>query len=207
MSAPLIAACALTLAACTPLADDHGTPNHNQHEEPRLPAGVVPPTGDPQPGEARLGPDGYYDYGAEDFVLENPCDGLPYELAKAQGFDYGPHLHPRTDEPDYTICRLIGADDGLPLASYRHNRRDFEALGYTVNLHEGDGRAWYTVVMPGLISELCFAGVDTVRGSVGAGYPIGGFSEYKTATSACNHASELFNTIFGGHNGYSGSPI
>ena len=210
---PVMAAAALAavLAGCAgdagaSLADAARDPIAETSGGTGLPAGVVPPSGDPQPGDARLGDDGYYDYAADDFVLQNPCDGLPFELAQEQGFRIGDNASPRDDEPDHTVCRLISdiTHEALPLASYAYGQPDFEAHGFEVRIAESDGRSWYTVVHPGLITEQCFAGVDTPRGAVGAGMPVGGFSPYTTREAACDAASELFNRIYGGRNEYSG---
>lgn len=209
-----VASLAAALTGCAgdagaSLADEVGDPTTETPGGPGLPAGVVPPSGDPQPGDARLGPDGYYDYTADDFVLQNPCDGLPFELAREQGFRIGDNASPRDDETDYTVCRLFSdrTHEAIALASYSLGQPGFEELGYEVSIEEAGGRSWYTVVMPGLLTEQCFAGVDTPDGSFGAGMTIGGFSPYTTEQSACDVASEFFNRIYGGNDEYSGSAI
>ena len=170
-----------------------------------LPAGVVPPSGDPQPGDARLGDDGYYDYAADDFVLQNPCDGLPFELAQEQGFDYSDNASPRDDGPDGTVCRLMNGADYVVFASHPFNQRDFQELGYEVTVHSIEDRTWYTVVLPNMLSEMCFAGVDTPNGAWGTSMPIRGFSSHQTAEPACDDASNSFNNFFGGHDDFSGA--
>ena len=213
---PVMAAAALAavLAGCAgdagaSLADAARDPIAETSGGTGLPAGVVPPSGDPQPGDARLGDDGYYDYAADDFVLQNPCDGLPFELAQEQGFRIGDNASPRDDDEYSTACRMQNADsgDGLVLLSHSSGQPGLESLGHEVEIRESHGRSWYTAVLPGLISNICFAGVDTAKGAVGTGTGVGGFSPHATEQAACDAASEMFNRIYGGNSEYSGPDL
>lgn len=214
LSGAVAVALAGVLAGCAgdagaPLADAAGDPTPESSDRQGLPPGVVPPSGEPEPGDARLGPDGYYDYTADDFVLQNPCDGLPFELAQQQGYRLGDNASPRDDESFSTVCRMAHGEPGSPLvlAAHSFGQPDFETMGYEVTIQESSGRSWYTVALPGLISDICFAGVDTSKGAVGAGIGIGGFSPHTTERAACDAASELFNRIYGGNSEYSGPAI
>ena len=214
LSGAVAVALAGVLAGCAgdagaPLADAAGDPTPESSDRQGLPPGVVPPSGEPEPGDARLGPDGYYDYTADDFVLQNPCDGLPFELAQEQGFRIGDNASPRDDDEYSTACRMQNADsgDGLVLLSHSSGQPGLESLGHEVEIRESHGRSWYTAVLPGLISNICFAGVDTAKGAVGTGTGVGGFSPHATEQAACDAASEMFNRIYGGNSEYSGPDL
>nr|WP_152663182.1 hypothetical protein [Corynebacterium xerosis] len=185
------------LSACTASGATDGG-RTGEEEATALPPGVLPPNDPPQPGDARLGPDGHYDYSAPDFVLKNPCDTEAYEVALRNGWTQPSFGTVRRDEPAEKTCSIIKDSTGIVLFSFSKNPAEFLVEGSQVSYEESRGIGIAVIKAPNLFGESCFTGVETPNGLVGALTGVGGFSNHQTIESACAETKHIYHELFGG---------
>ncbi|WP_295626798.1 hypothetical protein [uncultured Corynebacterium sp.] len=189
----------MLLAGCGAVgAKDAGTSDETSDAEQSLPPGVLPPNDPPQPGDARLGSDGHYDYSAPDFVLKNPCDMDAYQVALRQGWSSPETGEQHRDFGDFQFCAITRRMEAVGVFSHSLTRDEFESTSLDFEVHTDAQSTWYTAVRPGLVGESCFVVVDTPSGGAGITAGVGGFSEHKTRETACEYATTLFKEFFGG---------
>ena len=184
------------LSACTASGATDG--GRTGEEATALPPGILPPNDPPQPGDARLGPDGHYDYSAPDFVLKNPCDTEAYEVALEQGWVPPVVGEKNFDSEKSRVCGIVKGFDGIGIAHHAFSNTELVNMHPGLEYHSDDGTSWYTTVWPNHIGTSCFAGANGPGGAEGVTVPIGGFSSFKTQESACTFASEQYILLFGG---------
>lgn len=201
------AALAALLAGC---AGDAGSSLADVHRDPALettgghglPPGVAPPSGDPQPGDARLGPDGYYDYTADDFVLGDPCDSEWAEQLKAGGWMEHESSAGRHNLSYQRGCVFYQEDSitfhPVALMSLNMDSRNVEAGLFERNLHSSEAGSWYTTPVRTIGMQMCFAAVDTERGTFGLAVEHHEYGPYKTYEEACTYASDHLQTLLRG---------
>lgn len=196
----VVAVAALGMSGCAAFGGVGGGAVAEGAERPEnaLPPGVLPPNDPPQPGDARLGPDGHYDYSAPDFVLKNPCDTDAYQVALQKGWQPPAIGSQNFDSDQDRMCGIVKESDGIGISHHAFERAKLIQLDPALEVHSDSGISWYTAEWPNHIGSTCFAGVDAPGGAEGVTVPIGGFSNYKTRESACRFASEQFIKLFGG---------
>ncbi|MFD5867780.1 hypothetical protein ACFWGD_04070 [Corynebacterium sp. NPDC060344] len=194
-----LAACLLLSGCGTVGANDQGAgPSIDEAAAPKLPPGVLPPNDPPQPGDAKLGPDGHYDYSAPDFVLKNPCDMDIYQRALEKGWKAPDFGTKRRDEESLATCGLINDGGAALIINNTLNRRKIEELGYPITDHGVEQTSWYTFVSKGDLFDECTATADTSEGSLGVSLAIGGFSEMKTSEETCEYVSARYTELIRG---------
>ncbi|MFD5868807.1 hypothetical protein ACFWGD_09385 [Corynebacterium sp. NPDC060344] len=191
-------AIALGLTGCGAIGGDAATAAAGEAQGPALPPGVLPPNDPPQPGDAKLGPDGHYDYSAPDFVLKNPCDTDAYQVALQQGWKQPSFGTTRRDEPAEKTCSIVQNSTGMVLYSFAKTSGDFNAEEAEVAHEESRGKTLVVIKSPNLFGETCFAGIETPAGLTGALTGVGGFSNHSDIDSACEESKTVYHEIFGG---------
>lgn len=184
------------LSACTASGATDG--GRTGEEATALPPGILPPNDPPQPGDARLGPDGHYDYSAPDFVLKNPCDTEYFERALELGWKVPEIGTKRRDEARTADCAIVNSETGLALTNFFSSPSDLTDAGYVVSYGSPKHPGIIIVEGKSLFGDSCFAGVETVYGVFGASSATGGFSQHSNIDDACNEAIETINPIIGG---------
>lgn len=183
------AAAAVTAETATATADG-GAPGDAATGVNAAP-GVLPPTGEPKPGEARLTADGYYDYTADDFELGEPCS--PEILARAEAMGYEEISWPETMERpgDFRMCGLLGPE-------YEMIMLYIDPYGIAGSRGPGEKKIpprstednWYTVTTQISDRGTCTPLIDTPRGSLGILTSWGPLSDLTNESSACKLAEE-----------------
>lgn len=168
-----------------------------QSTEPALPPGVLPPNEPPQPGDARLGPDGHYDYSAPDFVPKNPCNTEYFQRALELGWKPPEIGTKRRDDPDHMYCGVVNDRQALALFTFFGNQNDLKAEGHDVVIDTSSGTPLIMMKRPTLFGEACFVGVETELGTIGGAASTGGFSDHTTIDQACAEAIEMTLPILG----------
>lgn len=198
----VVAVAALGMSGCAAFGGVGGGAVAEGAERPEnaLPPGVLPPNDPPQPGDARLGPDGHYDYSAPDFVLKNPCDTDAYQVALQKGWEPPVIGSTRYDADDERSCSITKESTGMVLFSYQTLPSEFEERGSTVHLDSAGPTPIYVIQSPHFFGDSCFAGVESPSGLIGALTGNGGFSNHTTIESACEEAIDVFDELFGGDN-------
>lgn len=135
-----------------------------------LPPGVLPPREPAQPGDARLGPDGHYDYAASDFILTNPCDD-PEIMAKLEklGQRESKEFSTRFSGWKQSGC-VLGPDGSGPISVWFQaaNQDDFRKYESPPTFHKNSEFQWTTTRQTGAGGIVaCVASVETERGSFG----------------------------------------
>lgn len=158
-----------------------------------LPPGVLPPREPAQPGDARLGPDGHYDYAASDFVLTNPCDD-PEIMAKLEklGQREDPGKQFRINGAWHVEC-VLGEDGTGPIGVWYQeaNFKRFETLDFSPKHRHEDGFSWVITRQKSNFSDGCVASVETQNGSLSIAFPYP-LSQSKSFDSVqCSPASNL----------------
>lgn len=188
------AAAAVTAETATATADG-GAPGDAGTGVKAAP-GVLPPTGEPKPGEARLTADGYYDYTADDFELGEPCTPEILERAEKAGFSVtlpeakpglsGHHLLCSVtkpgEEPATVFIDDLGQTSELRDNAYRKLRQD-------------DNVSWYVVYDSGSEFGACKAGVETASGGRGVMIAYDTLGKIKTVEDACDVAGSYLKLI------------
>lgn len=184
------------LSACTAsgAADGGGA---GEEETTALSPGVLPPNDPPQPGDARLGPDGHYDYSAPDFVLKNPCDTEYFDRALELGWKVPEIGTKRRDQADEMYCGVISNTEALALFAFPRNFKDFEASNYEVKTIKSGETSLVLLKRPTMFGEGCFAGIETPRGMIGGLTATGAFSDHTTIDEACDGAVHSIIPILG----------
>ena len=134
-----------------------------------LPPAVVPPEGEFEPGDARLGPDGHYDYRAPDFVKTSPCSD-PELMARLDRL--GQRKHPewgRDFEGLYQVGCVLGPEGIGPISVWRLglNNLEMEERGYDPRVHKTEAGTWVTARFESGFSDGCSATFETPKGSFG----------------------------------------
>lgn len=134
-----------------------------------LPPGVLPPREPAQPGDARLGPDGHYDYAASDFVLTNPCDD-PEIMAKLEklGQREDPGKGVRAKGPWNIGCAL--GPHGLGPISIQYlskNAEELPKVSTELQNHSRGELSWRTTKQVAPVGNSCFASIETSGGNLG----------------------------------------
>lgn len=167
-----------------------------------LPAGVVPPSGDPQPGDARLGDDGYYDYAADDFVLGDPCDSEWAEQLKADGWMEHESSVGRHNLSYQRSCVFYQEDSitfhPLAMMSLNMDSPNIDTSAFERNIESSDAGTWYTTPWRTIGLHMCFAAVDTESGPYGLAVDFSEYGPYKTYDEACAYASDHLQTLLRG---------
>ena len=189
------------LSACTASGATDGV-DGGEEEATALPPGVLPPNDPPQPGDARLGPDGHYDYSAPDFVLKNPCDTEVYERAMSNGWHAPIVGSPRFDGFDERSCSITNDSTGIVLFAYSKSVEDFRKQGSEITTKDSKTATVHVIQSPHLFGDACFAGVESPAGLMGALTGTGGFSNHASIESACNEAIDVFDELFGGKHAF-----
>ena len=187
------------LSACTASGATDGG-RTGEEEATALPPGVLPPNDPPQPGDARLGPDGHYDYSAPDFELKNPCDTGTYQVALNQGWKPPSIGQQFKDQGNIQYCGITKGSTGIAIYTLGLGHIEVAKLASELDYHSVDERSWYTAVIPGQFGDSCLAGAFGPDGGHGIFVGIGGFSNYSTKQEACMYAEEQFETLFGENN-------
>ncbi|MFC3849890.1 hypothetical protein ACFORJ_06890 [Corynebacterium hansenii] len=197
------AAATLGMAGCGAVGTDDANAATAGKETGKnaLAPGVLPPNDPPQPGDARLGPDGHYDYSAPDFVLKNPCDTDAYGVALEKGWEPPVIGKQNFDAETDRMCGIVKGSDGIGITLHAFNRADLKGMDPDFAIQNNGNVSWYTTVWPNYIGSSCFAGIDLPSGAEGVTVPIGGFSNFSTRESACKFASDQFIQFFGGKHG------
>lgn len=188
------AAAAVTAETATATADG-GAPGGAGTGVKAAP-GVLPPTGEPKPGEARLTADGYYDYTADDFELGEPCTPEILERAEKAGFSVTLPEANSDISGHHLICAV--AKTGAPPATIF-----IDDLGRTSELRKNvyreiktDGNtSWYTIHNTGADFGICKAGIETVNGGRGITIAYDILGQINTAEDACGIASSYLKLI------------
>ena len=197
VTAIIAATAAVALTGCGAAGASGDDGEHAAAEESSLPPGVMPPNDPPQPGDARLGPDGHYDYSAPDFVLKNPCDTEYFQRAMELGWQVPEIGTKRRDEPDSATCSIVNDSTGLPLVNFKNSATELEKQGYSAETHTIGGISFVMLRGNALFGESCFAGVETELGFIGAMSGTGGFSQFTNLDDACNEAQVTIIPILG----------
>ena len=134
-----------------------------------LPPAVVPPEGEFEPGDARLGPDGHYDYRAPDFVKTSPCSD-PKLMARLDRL--GQRKHPewgRDFEGLYQVGCVLGPEGLGPIAVWRLGLNNAEMVqrGQDIKVHRSEVGSWVTAKHESGFSDGCSATFETPKGSFG----------------------------------------
>lgn len=167
-----------------------------------LPQGVIAPYQPVQPGDARLGADGHYDYTAEDFVLRHPCDDqeLMAKL-KEKGWEKAEEASARTDNPFVKGCVLLPDDStALPIAVHAQKRSSIAAAkdGDFVESIPKEGMNYYVSIVPGAASNMCFVGQDTSYGALGLAYLSTQDDTTTTRQETCKYVENKYVEAFQG---------
>ncbi len=165
-----------------------------------LQPGVLPPNDPPQPGDARLGPDGHYDYSAPDFVLKNPCDTDAYGVALEKGWEPPVIGKQFKNLGQIQHCGIIKDGTGISIHSLSLNHEELRELSIDLQFHKSRENTWYTAVIPGDFGSSCFAGAFGPRGGTGVGISMGAFSFYNSPKEACSFATQQYFELFRGNN-------
>ena len=197
----VVAVAALGMSGCAAFGGVDGGAVAEGAERPEnaLPPGVLPPNDPPQPGDARLGSDGHYDYSAPDFVLKNPCDTEYFQRAMELGWEVPEIGTKRRDEPASSTCSMVNDSTGLPLVAFDSSVTGLSTQGYSVELDETGGQPLIIVKGNAILGESCFAGAETQVGVLGAMSGTGGFSQFTSIDDACKEAIETIIPILGGN--------
>ncbi|MEJ5919464.1 hypothetical protein [Corynebacterium sp. H78] len=158
-----------------------------------LPPGVLPPSENPAPGSARLGPDGHYDYSADDFVLSDPCDSPELmERLRALGYEEIETAIGRHDLPWQMGC-LIGQEGDAVAAFNRQNsnQRDFASRGFELLQSKDRSFTGFLVGQQSATSYSCFAGIETENGTIGFNVPYSEERPTQLQSQACAKAASL----------------
>ena len=196
----VVAVAALGMSGCAAFGGVDGGAVAEGAERPEnaLPPGVLPPNDPPQPGDARLGPDGHYDYSAPDFVLKNPCDTDAYQVALQKGWQPPAIGSQLKDHGEIQYCGITRDTDGISVFTHRLSLEDLRAMSSSVDVtHDGD-HAVYTAVIPGDFGGSCMVGAFTAEGGTGINVGMNAFSFYKTPGEACGYAVEQYLELFWG---------
>lgn len=196
----VVAVAALGMSGCGAFGGGGGGAVAEGAERPEnaLPPGVLPPNDPPQPGDARLGPDGHYDYSAPDFVLKNPCDTEYFQRAMELGWEVPSFGTKRRDEPTGSDCTIINESSGLALTNYPSSVAELAESGYETSIDSSRTPALILIQGNALLGESCFAGVETAHGIIGATSVTGGFSTHSRIENACAEAVATIVPIIGG---------
>nr|WP_162933179.1 hypothetical protein [Corynebacterium lactis] len=172
----------------------------NQTNDNGLPLGVIPPREPAQAGDARLGPDGHYDFNAPDFVLSNPCDD-PEIMAKLEklGHREDPEKQGRIRGAWHVGC-VLGPDGTGPLSILHQklSRNDFSRLGVEEKTHEVAGFSWSTSRQESDFGTACFASVQTERGRLGFTVEVPSGIQTKFHEDFCSAPSSLLEALIKG---------
>lgn len=189
------AAAAAVTAETTTATADGGAPGGAGTGVKAAP-GVLPPTGEPKPGEARLTADGYYDYTADDFELGEPCTPEILERAEKAGFSVTlPEAKPGLSG-HHLLCSVTKPGEEPATIS-------IDDLGQTSNLRDNiyrelqkDGDlTWYIVYENSPEFGICKAGIETAAGGRGVMVAYDTLGQIKTAEEACSTASSYLKLI------------
>ena len=180
--------------------DDDSSDSHSDARE--LPQGVIAPYQPVQPGDARLGADGHYDYTAEDFVLRHPCDDqeLMAKL-KEKGWEISPGTTSIIDEPNLKGCGLQNeAPDSIPfvLSAIRLKTIESKNNAEITRTNFSDISTAYSARLASPVGAMCFIGQETSHGAIGLSLNYSEFYHVKTEASACQHLLNDYKKIFGG---------
>lgn len=163
--------------------------------------GTLPPTGEPQPGHARLNSEGYYDYTADDFVLGDPCPPESLEIFINEGFEVDRHQKDEKDDPRdprFCIVDINSKGPGTGISIEPKSAKDHQADGGEIEFISDQGTTAYFVPLGSGTTGVCKAGIDTPDGSRGIYQPWGEKSDYRTPSDACEIAvSRLFHYKIG----------
>ncbi len=163
--------------------------------------GTLPPTGEPQPGHARLNSEGYYNYTADDFVLGDPC---PIEIQSTfQDADYEiirPENQALLALTEVDVCVALMERTGLDpsLSIEPLSLQDIQKQGRQLDVKEFEDLTYYVVALGEGTTGICKAAVDTSDGSRGLRQPWGPSSSAKDRETACTLASFRFERFIAG---------
>ncbi|MBV7295081.1 DUF3558 domain-containing protein [Corynebacterium sp. TAE3-ERU12] len=191
----VVVCCALATGCTTDENATQATPTAQTSTAPavKVAPGTLPPTGEPQPGDAPLTEDGYYDYDDPDFTPGEPCS--PEILARAEKEGFIPTgLKEDWDQISRSRSCMLGKTDGFEslvisvgtrgLLSLREAEVEYDTIdinGKTVYLeNEQHVRN---------IAD-CTARIDTPKGSYGLTRFWGDLGDFRTAEEACMSASQ-----------------
>lgn len=154
--------------------------------------GTLPPTGEPQPGHARLNSEGYYDYTADDFVLGDPCPRNIISRFTSDGYETNIPGNPQViGNASAKICianmNPMGLGAGIiiePISVKAHQDNQ------KIRLFQHNGFSTYTVPLSTGEVGVCKAGLDTASGSRGILQDWGIESVAGDYTTACRLAHE-----------------
>lgn len=172
---------------------DQGQSGQNPEGNIKVAPGTLPPTGEPQPGHARLNSDGYYDYTADDFVLGDPC---PAEI-RANFADDGYDLHHPSEADASTfkngelciaLINQLGLGTGITIEEISVNQVPPETGELSFKKYEE--YSTYTIQYGSGTYGVCKAGIDTPEGSRGIFETWGEGSNSKDADAACSTAHD-----------------
>lgn len=155
--------------------------------------GTLPPTGEPQPGHARLNSEGYYDYTAEDFILGDPCPPRIKAALANEGYDvHRPSDFDASNFKDGEICiaqiNRRGLGTGVTIESVSVAQASQKSK--EVRFNEYNEFWTYTLPIESGNYGVCKAGIDTPEGSRGIFETWGENSTYKNSDAACTTAQE-----------------
>ncbi|MDO5731314.1 hypothetical protein [Corynebacterium sphenisci] len=157
---------------------------------------MLPPTGEPKPGEARLTAEGYYDYTADDFELGEPCTPEILERARKAGFNVtlpeakpgfsGHHLLCSVTKPGVEPA-TISIDDLGQTSKLRDNVNQ--------ELQQDGDLTWYIIYENSPDFGICKAAIETATGGRGIMVAYDTLGQIKTAEEACDIASSHLKLI------------
>lgn len=171
---------------------DQGQSGQNSEGNIKVAPGTLPPTGEPQPGHARLNADGYYDYTADDFVLGDPCPPEIRANFADDGYEVDPHKSEISDQPDdprFCIVDMNNRGPGTGISIEAKSSSDHRRDGALVEIVTHQKKTAYTLTLGTGDTGFCKAGIDTPDGSRGIYQPWGEFSQYNTPSDACEIAA------------------
>lgn len=183
------AAAAVTAETATATADG-GAPGGAGTGVKAAP-GVLPPTGEPKPGEARLNADGYYDYTADDFELGEPCS--PEIVARAKTMGYEELAWPEDFERpgEFLVCGLMGIEyDMIMVYIDPYGAKENRGPGAELRPPQTPDTPWYIVTAGMDKTGTCTPLIDTPTGSRGILVGWGPYTDITTEEAACELAEK-----------------
>ncbi|MEJ6019318.1 hypothetical protein [Corynebacterium sp. H113] len=165
-----------------------------------LPPGVLPPSENPAPGSARLGPDGHYDYSADDFVLSDPCDSPELmERLRALGYEEIETAIGRADLPWQRGCLIGREGNGIAVLNLQNrNRTDYTRDGYEIIESTGPSVSALQVPQQSAMADSCFSAVETEQGTLGFTVPFSDAKPIQLRSQACKKGLELLQELLQG---------
>lgn len=166
-----------------------------------LPPGVKAPEEPAQPGAAKLGPDGHYDYSAPDFVLGDPCEDpeLMSRLAE-QGWVLSSTTPSRMKNPWLKGCTLLPIDSNqqpISLVAVPQNQPYYEKNQETYDLDaKTTSRVFEVIKRIDVQQGTCMSAIETSAGTIGIAYSYSDLSRYASDLTSCKFTNRIANEIF-----------